>query len=84
LKRAERRARNGNGLIIALKGLGPMPEEDQWTRKKRKIPPTRMPMRIKGGRVKRRKDGDTKHGQEGQRECHRIERSQRQKTNGPE
>jgi hypothetical protein len=89
LKRAERRARNGkernvSGLIIALKGLGPTQEEDQSSRRKRKIPPTRMPMRIKGGRVKRCKVGDTKHGQAGQRERHRIERSQRQRRNGPE
>jgi hypothetical protein len=89
LKRAQRRARNrkeGNvsSLIIALKGLGPTLEEDHLTRRKRKIPPARMPMRIKGGRVKRCKVRDTKHGQEGQRERHIIERSQRQKGNGPE
>jgi hypothetical protein len=89
LKRAQRRAQNGkkrnvSGLIIALKGLGPTQEEDQSTRRKRTIPSMRMPMRIKGGRVKRCKVGDTKHGQEGQRERHIIERNQRQKRNGPE
>jgi hypothetical protein len=50
LKRTERRARNGkdrnvSGLIITLKGLGPTQEEDQLTRRKRKIPPMRMPKR---------------------------------------
>jgi hypothetical protein len=89
LKRAQRRARNRkernvSSLIIALKGLGPTQEEDQSTRRKRKIPLARMPMRIKGGRVKRCKVRNTKHGQQGQREHHRIERSQRQKRNGPE
>jgi hypothetical protein len=89
LKRAQRRARNKkeknvSGLIIALNGLGPTQEEEQLTRRKRKIPLKRMLMRIKGGRVKRCKVRDTKHGQEGQRERHRIERSQRQKRNGPE
>jgi hypothetical protein len=40
--------------------------------KKKKDPPTRMPMRIKGGRVKSCKVRDTKDGQEGQREHHRT------------
>jgi hypothetical protein len=89
LKRAERRARNRkkrnvSSLIIALKGLGPTQEKDQTTRRKRKIPPTRMPMRIKGGRIKRSKVRNAKHGQEGQRKGQGIERSQRQKRNGPE
>jgi hypothetical protein len=56
MKGAQRKARNGkernvSSLVVTLKGLAPTQEQDQVTRRKRKIPLMRMPVRIKGGRL---------------------------------